>query len=457
MTTQIKTSNILIKRNYWIGVGVAAGMVVSGILLLPATRRPKKDVLTKQALAEMIGKPASFYKFPTEVDLPGHSGRGIVQYSFDPRLQEEMEKLLATYHPDYGAFVAMDAETGQILSMVSFQDEPETKPDGTVENLALRSTFPSASVFKVVTAAAAIETERYSPDTMVSYNGSNHTLYRGNVLKPRNTRWTRTLTLKEAFANSINTVFARIGAYTVGPATLKEYAGRFGFNRQISADFPVQAGRAPIPNDAWGLAETASGFTRDNTMSPCQGAMIAAAIVNDGKMMEPYLVQSVYTPEGTEIYQASPSQSANTVDPRTAEEIRVLMRQTVAHGTSTKSFRGFARGKFSDLDVGGKTGSLTGTDPAGKYDWYVGYARGRGHKLAFAALTIHKKVWRVKSSYLVRQAIENYYKLAERDATTDAELKKSQAEAVPEPVSETATTTGPAAAADTDTASDTEE
>lgn len=360
--------------------------------------------LTKDRLSKTLGDSASVYKFPTEIEIPGIQGKSVVQYSFDPRLQEDMEKLFRSYRPDYGAFVAIDAETGQILSIVSYSENPQVQ-----ENLAVRATFPSASVFKVVTAAAAIENEKFTADTVVNFNGANHTLYRSNILKNNTNRWSRHVSLKEAFSKSINTVFGRIGAYEVGPSKMGEYAGRFGFNHPINADFPIQPGKAPIPQDTWGLSQTASGYTRDNTMSPIQGALIAAAVVNDGKMMEPFFVQSVFSQNGNELYKAQPKMASQTVDPSTAAEIRRLMEETVTHGTSHKSFRGFFKSRFKDLDVGGKTGSLTGLEPKGKYDWFVGFAEGRSRKIAFAALTIHERLWKVKSSYLVRKGIESYF------------------------------------------------
>ena len=137
---------------------------------------------------------------------------------------------------------------------------------------------------------------------------------------------------------------------------------------------------------------------------------MAASIVNQGIMMQPFVIQSVHTNDGTRIYVASPETAGISVDARTASGIRELMRETVRKGTSRRSFRGFFRGDFSDLDVGGKTGSLTGMDPPGKYDWFVGFADdGHKHKIAVSALTIHQKQWRVKSSYLARRAIERYF------------------------------------------------
>jgi peptidoglycan glycosyltransferase len=368
----------------------------------------KKFYLTKEKVGEALASSASFYQFPAEMEMSLGGAEKVqtkIHYSFDLKLQKVMEDLFQSYGPDYGAFVAIDATTGRVLSMVSYSRNKI--PPG---NLALRATFPSASVFKVVTAAAAIESHKISAETIIPFNGRNHTLYRGQILKSNITRWTRFITLKEAFARSINTVFGKIGAFTVGSDGLRQYADRFGFNRKIASDVPIQEGRALIPTDSWGLAETASGFTRDNTMSPLQGALIAASVANDGITMEPYVVESVNRMDGSLLYAVEPKVATVTMDPSTALQIKALMKETVLHGTSRSSFRGFFRKDFSVLDVGGKTGSLTGLDPRGKYDWFIGYADSGTRKIAVAALTISEKQWRVKSSYLARRAIESFFK-----------------------------------------------
>jgi peptidoglycan glycosyltransferase len=369
----------------------------------------QRPALTKGQIEIALADDISLSKFPTEINLPGEQGqpsnKAVVEYSFDAKLQEVIEASYRKTTPDYGAFVALDATTGRILSMVSYAHNPSDR-----ENLALRATFPSASVFKVVTAAAAISENKFSGNTVIPYTGQNHTLYRTNVFHTGNNRWTRYVSLKEAFAKSINTVFGKIGAYNLHPAVLRDYADRFGFNRKIASDVPVQQGNAPIPDDPWGVAQASSGYTRENTMSPLQGSLIAATVVNNGVMMEPYLVQSVYQPDGTKLYTAQPTVSRQVVDTETAGEIRSLMRETISHGTCQKTFRGFSRGECSLIDVGGKTGTLTGFNPLGKYDWFVGYAEYGGQKLAFASLTIHKDIWRVKSSQIAREVIESYFK-----------------------------------------------
>lgn len=386
----------------------ATGAGASGYWFIQHFVAVQKKVMSKDRVARALYDAKGFFELPTQFELEVDEGAGrlMVQptYAFDAVLQKEMEGLFKSYHPDYGAFVALDASSGKVLSMVSY-----TKRGMVKENLALRATFPSASVFKLVTAAAAIEARKYSANTVIPFNGRNHTLYRGQVLRNTITRWTRYITLREAFARSVNTVFGRIGAFTLGADELREYADRFGFNRRIASDVPMQQGQAKIPTDPFGLAESASGFTRENTMSPLQGALMAAAIANDGVMMEPYVVEKLTAPDGTEVYQAQPQMAVQAVDAGTAAELRSMMRDTILRGTSQSSFRRFFRREFAFVDVGGKTGSLSGTNPKGKYDWFVGYAEGGAHRIAICALTIHEKFWRVKSSYLARRAIEAYF------------------------------------------------
>ncbi|OFZ72462.1 MAG: hypothetical protein A3K03_06590 [Bdellovibrionales bacterium RIFOXYD1_FULL_44_7] len=371
------------------------------------TEQLPRSKITKTEIAVALAEQGEFHKFPTEVEVPIKEDKTklIVQYTFDPQLQESVSDLIRLYGPDYGAMVVLDASTGRVLSMVSYSKHTDNK-----ENLAVRATFPSASVFKLVTAAAAISERNFTANTVISFNGGNHTLYRRNVFGNNVTRWTRYMTLRDAFAHSVNTVFGKIGAYSVGAYDLREYASRFGFNRSINADIPIQESTANISDDPWSLAESASGYTKDTKMSPLQGALMAAAIVNNGVMMEPYVVQSAHLSDGTTVYRAEPRIATTSVTPDTASEIRELMRETIINGTSRGSFRGFYKGPFAFLNIGGKTGSLSGDSPPGKYDWFVGFAEGGSQKIAIAALSIHGKYWRVKSSFLARKTIEAYFK-----------------------------------------------
>ncbi len=360
--------------------------------------------ISKDQIARALG-PVLFQTqaLPTILKLEDQKPL-TMRSTIDWDLQKAMEKHFALYKPDYGAFVALDPATGRILALMSYGKEPLI-----ASHLALRATFPSASVFKIVTATAVLDNKELSSNSLITYNGRGHTLYRRQILENAITRFTRTITLREAFGKSINTVFGKLGAFHVGKERMRQFAERFGFNTKITTDLPMQQGRAVLPDDAFGLAESASGFTRENTMSPLQGALIAASVVQDGMMMEPYVVESLTDAQGAVMYRAEPTTIHMVMEPPTAKEVRLLMQETVRRGTSRHAFRGFF-GRFPLVDAGGKTGSLMGTDPSGKYDWFVGYAESGSKKIAVAVLTIHGKFWRVKSSYLARLAFESYYK-----------------------------------------------
>ena len=339
-----------------------------------------------------------------EVTMPDYSEPVILDFAFDPAIQTASEELLEHYKPDLGVMVAMDASTGRILAMAS-QNRSFPSITG---NPVLDVTYPSASVFKVITAAAALEKDMVQPNSQISYQGRNHTLYKSQ-LKEKVSGWKRMATLKEAFAKSINTVFGRLGVFSIGKEQVKSVSNRFWFNEKIPAEFPVVNSRSANPTNEYELAEMASGYTQDNAMSVLHGAMIGAAIANDGQMMEPYFLNAAYLKSGKTIYRSEPQVLAKVVSPETAFELRTLMQETVAKGTSRKSFRGFFKGDFKELEVGGKTGSLTDNVLHGKVDWFVGFAQSHGRKIAVSVLTVNKKFWTVKSSYLARKTIETAF------------------------------------------------
>lgn len=402
------------------GAALTVGAVIVAVSLFSQTGKTSAEhgisvsssedvAINKELLAAQIGSAIRHNEFPEEFDLSldGTTKRAQVEYGLDDSAQAQMQKLLNQYQPDYGAFVAMDATTGRILAMVSY-----SKVQSDLENLTLRATFPAASVFKIVTASAAIDLNKATPETVVPFNGANHTLYKKNVDDNRINRWTRRMTMREAFARSVNVFFGKLGLFIVGPSNLREYAERYQFNHPIRADVPVQTGYSKFSaDDPWSVVTAASGFTRDNTMSPLQGALIAAAVANDGVMMEPYLIESLEDQEGQVLYQAEPKEASVVVEKESAQELRELFHETVRSGTSRKSFRQTVRrSMFDDVEFGGKTGSLTGTNPMGKCDWFVGYARYQDQRIAVGALTVNEKKWKVKSSMLANLFFTHYLK-----------------------------------------------
>ena len=262
----------------------------------------------------------------------------------------------------------------------------------------------------MITAAAALDQDMLEPDSVMRYNGKRSSLYKKQVLRHKDNKWTRRPSLKEAFAESVNTVFARIGIYVIGADGLENYARRFGFNTEIATDIGFSTGVAEIEDDDWRIAETASGYTRSSTLSPLHGAMLAGAIINDGEMMTPYVVEMVTDELGVPLYLGGPESLNRPISSNAAEKMRALMRETVHKGSARESFRKFFRGNTKNISVGGKTGSLTGRSPAGRYDWFVGYAALGEKKIGYASLTINREYWTVKSAYVARKFIETAFR-----------------------------------------------
>jgi len=367
-------------------------------------------LLDTQDIANSLSEYARHNRFPNTLKFTHGDAsepiEGRVHYTFDQSVHQKMAKVYLQYQPDYACFVAIDVDTGAILNLTSF-----IKSDEQWDNLVMRSDYPAASVFKMVTAAAGLDMGKLSPTTVIPYNGKSTTLYKSQVLRHKNTKWTRRPTLKESFAKSMNPVFAQIGVFTVGADKLREYAARFGFGKKMNTDFELPISKLGLALDTqWEVAEAASGYTKDITLSPIHAAQMAAIIANDGQMVTPYMVESVTDMQGQPLYQAQAEVGAEVVKFDTAKNLRELMRETTRVGSARSAFRGLNRYKvYKGMEIGGKTGSLTGFSPKGRHDWFVGYAEKEGKRIAYASLIVNKEKWYVRSAYVARQFIYHYF------------------------------------------------
>ncbi|MBL7545269.1 MAG: penicillin-binding protein [Bdellovibrionaceae bacterium] len=373
------------------------------------SKHVKRNLEQRTQISNTMSKFIKSSQFPTEAEFDWYDRKDKFQisYTIDERLQSEADLLFKRYRPDYGAIVLLDASNGRVLALSSYE-----KGNPSASHLALRATYPAASLFKIITASAAVEKAGVTPYHSIHFNGANYTLYKKNVMTDKVNRWTRKITLKEAFARSINTAFGRLSLEMLEPADLLDFANRFMFNQHIPTDFEVDQGYAHVPTEKnYELTQVASGFNRINRISPVQGAMIAAAVVNDGKMLVPYVVDQLTNPEGDVFYKGEPLEKGYIMTAESAAQMRKMMEQTVIGGTSRKSFRNLVRDRrFSEIEMGGKTGHLTGDNPKGRVDWFVGYATdAQNRKLAVAAITISKKFWTVKSSYIGQHMFRTYF------------------------------------------------
>ncbi len=384
------------------------GLLTAGAVFFAATeirpgRFPAASTSTKADVARVLGKRLVTASRIEENDL-------TVDYSVDQRLQQAVEQTLKRGKVPYGAFVAMDARTGQVLAMVSHGMKGE--------NLGLRASYPAASIFKIITAAAALESHKFTHDSMIPVLGSFHTLYKRNVLKgggiyaADSPRYARLISFEDALAKSVNSVFGKVGLFGVGTDGLRKIAARFQFGKDIPFELPLDQDTVMVPeaSDQFGIAESASGYTRHNTLNPLHGALIAAAVANDGVMMEPSIVNRALSKDGKLDYTFQPKPLLSILEKPTADELSMMMHRTIVMGTSRRAFRNVSStGALNEVYIAGKTGTLNGWSPPGRYDWFVGFGQRDGVKIAVSALCIHGSRRGVKASQVARAAFEAYF------------------------------------------------
>jgi cell division protein FtsI/penicillin-binding protein 2 len=329
-----------------------------------------------------------------------------LETSLDSNLQHHLEKRMDRKNSRLIGIVVMQSDTGRILAMVGFDK------NGSEVNPCLRNSFPAASIFKIVTAAAAVDHCGYEASTKLRFNGYKHTLYR-NQLKERINRHTNTVSFKDSFAQSINPVFGKIGILYLGKAILEEYAEAFGFNQPIDFELPVSASRFLIKETPYHWAEIASGFNHDTTISPIHAVLMASAVVNEGRIVAPTIVDRVVDGEGQLLYHNQTQWLGRAMTPKASNVLTRLMEATVQAGTGRKSFRDRRRHKvLSKLNIGGKTGSIFNRSHDVKLDWFVGYAKqkkGRA-QLAIAVLVAHEEYIGTRATQYARWAIDHYFK-----------------------------------------------
>lgn len=325
---------------------------------------------------------------------------GRATLTLEPALQARLEAILARARPIAGAIVLLDPRDGRVLGLAS------TARDRRLGHVALRSGFPAASLFKLVTAAAGLEAGTVTPTTTIRTVGGGVRRLRPEHVKdnPRRERWA--MTMEQALARSNNPVFGKVAVKRVGADRLAATAEAFGFNEPIPFELPLALSTADVPDDPLGLGKTGAGFG-DVTISPLHAALLAAAIANEGRMPRPWLVAAVTAADGRVVYEGGPAPLGRPVRPQTARALGEMMVDTVTRGTSRRAFRGSRAARRGE--IAGKTGSLNGKNPTGHYDWFAGFAPVTEPEVAVAALLVNGNLWHLKGSGAARAALEAFW------------------------------------------------
>ncbi len=339
---------------------------------------------------------------PHEVKVYREGEDWTLQLTFDSELQKFIYDKLRQYQVDWAGVSVIDSRTGAVKALVSYSSE---EPDS--ENLSLRATFPAASIFKMVTAGAAVQERHLNSDSILTYGGDTRYVHKRFLTTDKGTG----MTLGDAFAHSTNGIFGKVGVRYLGKKMLANYASAFGFNEIMPFEFPVQESAFnKYDDDMVTEARTAAGLG-NVTLSPIHASLIAASIANHGVMMKPYSIERVMDANQAMYFEAKPEIWKSPLTRQSSMQIQKMMRKTITSGTARRGFRDYRRDSIlSGLDIGGKTGSLTGKNPGGKNEWFVGYADDGKSSLAVGIVIVNKKFWKIKPSELAKSLIRYHFK-----------------------------------------------
>lgn len=295
----------------------------------------------------------------------------------DPQAQAFATDLLNRHPAVLSVAVGLDMRTARPLFLVTREGD---KPAAADLAFATQPRYPMASLAKIMTSAAALSSGM-DPFQSINFRGQAHTLYKNQI---RPTEGGTEVSLAKAFALSINPVFGNLGANTLGRQAILDWADSMGFNWPKGLGNGVPAGRMSEPEDTFNLAEVSSGFVRTTFLSPVHAAMIVRKFGHDGVLRPPS-----WDPPTVD----SACDESETPDQAPYTGLTELFRLTVDSGTARGGFRtGWPVESREGFEVGGKTGSLDGTDPVGHYEWFAGYARVDGEVdsgIAIAVMTVN--------------------------------------------------------------------
>ena len=303
-----------------------------------------------------------------------------------------------------GSVVALEPDSGRILAMVSMPTfnpnelashdlskvaeadrRLNNREDKPTLNRAIQTTLPPGSTFKLVTAAAALESGRYDIGTPVP-GGSSYRLPQSDAVIDNGGRscGSGSISFTQALEQSCNTTFLQL-ANELGADRMREQAERFGFNSRALEDLRGLNGGAQAeslyPDDMNPPQTAMAGMGQsDVTSTPLQMAMVVAGIANKGVVMKPYVTEEVHSPDFDSLGRTEPQEYSEAMSSNTADQLTDMMVSVVSNGTAGNA-------AIPGIEVAGKTGTAESEIVGGNnYAWFVSFAPADDPQVAVAVM-----------------------------------------------------------------------
>ncbi len=333
------------------------------------------------------------------------------ELSLDPPFQRKAIDLLNRARVPFGAIVAIEIPSARLLTLaernVTNHPISPSEQEGHPTHIALRALAPAASLIKVITATALLDTPSFNYKQNYRYTAASRRITKDQLKTPEPNALQSDLA--QALATSNNGYFALQTNQRLSREDLENAVFRFGFNRVIPFDLLTDASIAQVPRSDLERARMAAGFYHTR-LTPLHAALIAAAIAGDGQIPQPILVERVYAPDGRiiEAPKSNPVSRAMTADQ--ALLMRQMLTETIRKGTAQKAFKEWPSA-LSHITVGGKTGSLFDRNGPKiiSYTWFIGYAPVENPQIALAVMVANDDSWWQHAPEIARDTLKWYF------------------------------------------------
>ncbi|WP_427109573.1 penicillin-binding protein [Lysinibacillus xylanilyticus] len=278
-------------------------------------------------------------------------------------LEESMTAVEEEYNPESMTAIVADPKTGKILAMSQRPTfNPDTRDGDNMKwlNEAIEETIEPGSTMKTFTLASAIDTGTWPPNA--TYMSGQYRVLDRVIKDHNNGRGWGPITYLEGFQRSSNTAMAHL-LKLIGEDVFFDYLDRFGFGKKTGIDLPNEATGTLLSK--YPVERVTTTFGQGSTVTPIQLIQALSAIANEGKMMQPYVIDRIVDPStGKTIKKHEPVVNGQPVSADTAKQVKEILASTLtAKDGTAKDFI------LNDYEVAGKTGTAQIPLGNGRYSW----------------------------------------------------------------------------------------
>jgi cell division protein FtsI/penicillin-binding protein 2 len=316
-----------------------------------------------------------------------------VEYSLDERLTGNVFEILRRGRVERGIVVVLDPRSGRLLAYVS--TDPLAMPP--------ERAYPAASIVKILTAATLLQEAPRQAASPCVYRGNKYRLHHRRLARPVSGRET---TLERALANSNNQCFSQWAVFVLGEDKMHATFERFGW---LAPPAPGHdAGHIASISTDLELGRLGSGLA-GVSVNPLHVATLAS-ILTTGRLIEPWWIDRVVDTRDRSLELPGRVAERRVLSQKVADRLRSMLIATTTVGTAKRAFR-TRRGRplIPGIDVAGKTGNLTGGDPFGRYEWFLGLAPAEAPTIAVVVLQVQSNLWWSRSSELAAKVLKTVF------------------------------------------------